>query len=167
MPIYTKFKATHRRKKLRAGFLWLLVIAGLGLLGWILWQAGKPTEKQRATKGEGSGPAKIAKLPEKLSFADLTNFSSVMPPVPGARTNSLPVPLAITSTPSQVSATQSLVPLLESEFAPGPVQNVLEAQVAMALLGISAGSLDSPAWTSRVRARGPDRHWDGSRNSRD
>ena len=32
--------------------------------------------------------------------------------------------------------------------------------------GISAGSPDSPAWTFRVRASGPDRRWDGSRNSR-
>ena len=31
---------------------------------------------------------------------------------------------------------------------------------------ISAGSPDSPAWTSRARARGPDRRWDGGRSSR-
>lgn len=100
MPTYTKFKATHRRKKLRAGFLWLLVIAALGLLGWILWQAGKPTENQRATKSEETGPAKIPKRPEKYALADPTNFSLLTAPVPLVRTNSLVVPLAGTSTTS-------------------------------------------------------------------
>jgi lipoprotein-anchoring transpeptidase ErfK/SrfK len=142
VPTYTKFKATHRRKKLRAGFLWLLVMAALGLLGWILWQAGKPTENQRAPKSAGSGSAKISKLPENPSLAEPTNFSLLTAPVPLVRTNSLAVPLASTSTTSRIIATQSFLPALESEFTPGPVQNVLEAQIAMALSGISPGSLD-------------------------
>ncbi|MEO8425500.1 MAG: L,D-transpeptidase family protein [Verrucomicrobiota bacterium] len=142
VPIYTKSKAKHRRKQLRAGFLWLLVIAGLGLLGWILWNAGKPTENQRATKSEGSVPTKIVERSEKPSLTDPTNVSPLTASVPAVRINSVAVPLVIKSATSRVVATQSFLSTLENEFVPGPVQNVLEAQIAMALSGISPGSLD-------------------------
>ncbi len=117
--VYTKYRLVPpKRKKKRTGGNWLLVLVGLGMLGWLISQSGKfpPFEPgQKPTPGPRPGPAQTnalaptAKTPAGVSLPDTARTNLAAPP---------------------------------RRFKPRPVQDVLEAQLALLRRGISCGSID-------------------------
>jgi len=113
----------------------MLALAGLALAGWVWWESGKtsvaaPKPKAAAQAPVAERPAQPTSAPARLQ----TNLPPPPAPVPIARTNPQPA---------------------QPGGFPRPVQNVFEAQLALARQGISSGSLDGrigPQTRSALRA---------------
>jgi hypothetical protein len=103
--------------------IWLLLLAAFGLLGWIWWEAGRPSL-------DITGSLPFPQRPQ-------TNQAPPNLPLPGpaVRTNALP--------PQQ--AVELQIPPPPAFAEPRPVQTTLEAQVALLRRGISVGCIDSSA----------------------
>lgn len=97
----------------------MLLLLASGIAGWIWWQ-NRPPQTQPA-------PPPIAK-PPVLTNPPVIQVRTYPPPAP--QTN-LPPPVVLPSTPPP-----------SPESFPRPPRDVFEAQVALARLGISAGSID-------------------------
>jgi lipoprotein-anchoring transpeptidase ErfK/SrfK len=117
--VYTKYRlVAPKRKKKRTGGQWLFVIVGLGMLGWLIWQSGRLP---------GFGPG--------------TKPSPGASPKP-AQTNA-PTRTAKPAATSPASELAQPAPAQPARpFKPRPVQNILEAQLALERRGISSGPID-------------------------
>lgn len=123
---YTKYKLLRSRKGRRSHFLWLLALVGLVVAGWIWWHFGKRAAPASGPKGIPGAPAMRAVVqpkPAPLRVQPQPRLPVVPPP------------------PPRTIAKVSPELLLPGVF-PRPVQNVFEAQLALARQGISSGSLD-------------------------
>lgn len=124
MQRYTKYLPLRPRKRRRKIIYGLIALLVVGLGGWIWWQRSKT----RAT-GPITTPSEAQRRP----------VATRQPPT--ART-SLPAPLMVVTSAPSMAAARTNHPPPEPPFSPRPVQNVFEVQLALARLGISAGSLD-------------------------
>lgn len=124
-----KYRLPDSRKSLRSRFLWVLGLVGLVVAGWVWWHSGqtkrpvpKPTAPLALTPGQGAGqPKPDAARRGVQALPGPPPVVPIPPPRPIAKPNLEPVPPGV---------------------FPRPVQNVLEAQLALARLGICSGSLD-------------------------
>jgi hypothetical protein len=125
MRLYTKYKVLQPARKAGRGLYWSMTAIGLTFLIWIWLNAGELTY---------SPPRDDPSRPE------------LNPIWERARSNQFPVRPSVESAPLAVNSRSE--PILQEStyssknFAPRPVQNVLEAQIALARLGISCGSID-------------------------
>jgi lipoprotein-anchoring transpeptidase ErfK/SrfK len=118
-----KYKLPASRKNSGHPIYWLLAAALAIFLGWLWWNSGK-------TSAPPAKPITVAN--------PATVTAPVLKPVAPAPTRSVaPSAVAAQSTPP-APVTNSLALNQYSR----PVQNALEAQVALVALGISPGSLD-------------------------
>jgi len=142
-------RVKRRRRRARTGVYWFLALTGLGLAGWVWWRSARQAEVEarrpagdRASTGRvavGSPPLPMPvtlPAPPRLTLPRTNGLpasalpASVRPPAPPAELPSrLPEPVAHAN-------------LLAPVPTPRPVQDVLEAQLALARLGFSPGSLD-------------------------
>ena len=114
------------RRKLRRGFLWLVALAGLAVAGWLWWHSGKP-----------AAPApkpKVVAVPPPVQV--------VAQPKPAPVIAEPPAPPPIVPAPAPRPVPQPTPASPPPGTFPRPVQNVFEAQLALARLGLSSGSLD-------------------------
>jgi len=152
------YRVKRRRGRARTAFYWFLAVAGLGLAGWVWWRSARQAEVASRRRPEGQVPT--------------GQVARVLPPVPMPVT--VPAPPMLTlrqtnwltanslSTSAHLPAPAVAPPIRPLELivrtnllAPTPkarpVQDVLEAQLALARLGFSPGSLDG-ALGSQTRA---------------
>ena len=120
-----------------------------GAVTWVWWQSRQPPELKStappaaATNRPTAGP-RTTSLP--LAVTIRTNapppraVATSPPPVRPVRT-ALPPALAVTTAPPPLVTRTNLPPVPPGDY-PRPVQNVFEAQLALARQGISPGSLD-------------------------
>jgi lipoprotein-anchoring transpeptidase ErfK/SrfK len=119
--------------------LWLLVLAGLVVLVWTWWHRGQPTTPAPRSKAPVSAPGTQA----------------VVQPKPAPRKAQPQAPPSVVPIPLPRPVTKPSPELPAPGVFPRPVQNVFEAQVALARQGISSGSLDGaigPQTRSALRA---------------
>ena len=121
-----KYGRPGKRRRSRKLFLWLqglLVLVGLSVAGWIWWQAR-----------EISPPAPIPKtIPTPPTLPGLTQPKPTLPEVP---------PPPVVRVPPERPIVKPSPELPPPAGFPRPVQNLFEAQLALARQGISSGSLD-------------------------
>jgi lipoprotein-anchoring transpeptidase ErfK/SrfK len=155
----TKFKPLRPRKGRRKGRKWKLpptaLWASLGVvavaLGWIFWHY---TRSHPAPPNNTVGVPRPGELtPTQVLPGPLV--TGVPPVIRVTPTNVLVTRPAITSAPPVSSIPpRPLVEPGESGFTMRPVQNVLEAQLALARQGISSGPLDGvPGSQTRLALR--------------
>jgi len=123
---YTKYNLPRSRKGRRNRFLWLLALVGLVVAGWIWWHPGQPTAPKPKPNAIPAPPPAQSVTPLRLE-----------PKTIGPRVTHPPVPL-----PSPRNIAKPGLELPPPGVFPRPVQNVFEAQLALARQGISSGSLD-------------------------
>jgi lipoprotein-anchoring transpeptidase ErfK/SrfK len=105
---------------------WLLVLVGVGAAGWIWWQSGQPAAPAPKPKAIAAAPATQAVVAPKPPPV-------IVPPPPPPPAEPVPAPPPIAK-PSPEPPPPGVYPR--------PVQNVFEAQLALARQGISSGSID-------------------------
>lgn len=127
---------------------WGASLAGLSVLGWVFWQAGETRSPN--LKSPKNEPALEARPPARKGVplnipapppatAPIPITSNPPPPTAAATTNGPPPALGMTNLPP---VTPQEPPPETAEGLPRPVQNLLEAQIALARQGISSGSID-------------------------
>jgi len=163
----------------------LLLLAVAGLVGWYWWQAHDPSRTEKPTLDKYVDVEKIKRAPDVLTNVDWQGLSNrivtnlpwadgkgtnpatattnrtvtvstnvVTRTIPGLRTN-LPVKLPIPIVTNEVTTATNTPPVKASEDGSRPVQTQLEAQIALARLGFSPGSIDgSFGAQSRAAVRG-------------
>lgn len=126
---------------------WLLTMASLALIGWILYQKHLP----RRTLALPPSPAPAANPPPSVEVAPpaVLPAAEPLPAVPPDAPREAPVPLR-TPTP----APEDFVPPAPPRVTgfPRPANDVLEAQVCLANLGISCGPIDGIAGSQTAAA---------------
>jgi lipoprotein-anchoring transpeptidase ErfK/SrfK len=105
---------------------WLLVLAGLVVLVWTWWHRGQPTTPAPRPKAPVSAPGTQA----------------VVQPKPTPRKAQPQAPPSVVPIPLPRPIAKPSLELAAPGAFPRPVQNVFEAQLALADQGISSGSLD-------------------------
>ena len=110
----------------------MLVILAVGVTGWIWWHSAKTVDPKTPATNPPTNRVSAAVTP-----AQVPGGTPVTTPV---RTNRITAPVAWPDAPP-----------VETAFTPRPVQNVFEAQLALARQGISSGSIDG-AIGSQTRA---------------
>jgi len=139
VPKRKKYRLPDARSSPASNFrYWLLTLALATIVGWLWWQTG--------TRPRPLSP--LIGPPVKLAPAE-----PVTPRQPAGSARSAPTPIPAPMVVPQIPApapapTQPVAPV--AGF-PRPVQNVLEAQLALVGHGISPGSLDG-AMGSQTRA---------------
>jgi len=121
-----EYRLPYSRKSRRSRFLWLLALLGLSVAGWIWWHAREtraPATKEKTTPV----PPTFQHVPQ--------------PKPPSAKVQGQPPPRTVPVLPPRPIAKPGPAPTPPGVF-PHPVQNVLEAQLALARQGIGSGSLD-------------------------
>ena len=126
MRSYTKYRLPRSRKGRPRRWLWLVVLVGLVVAGWIWWHHGPRTASAPRPKTIANAPATRAVVQPKP------------PPLKGQPRP--PPPVVPIPSPRPVAKPSPELPA--PGVFPRPVQNVFEAQVALARQGISSGSLD-------------------------
>jgi lipoprotein-anchoring transpeptidase ErfK/SrfK len=126
MRSYTKYNLPRSRKRRRSRFLWLLALVGLVVAGWIWWHQGQPTAPKPKPNAIPAPPPTQGVTPLRLE-----------PKTIGPRVTHPPVPL-----PPPRTIAKPGPELPPPGVFPRPVQNLFEAQLALARQGISSGSLD-------------------------
>lgn len=140
--IYTRYRTARKRWSGHSALRLALALAGLALLGWVIYRTSEAAPRP--------GPTPPARPVLTNGVNRPTNFALAQPP----RLDTSPPPRA--TAPSLVQ-TQSIAQLptnpppptnappgraVVGKQFPRPVRNVLEAQIALASRGFSAGSLD-------------------------
>ncbi len=124
---------------------WCVGLLLLAVVGWILWETykgGKPLDKTKViVTSQGQGVQKMVRAePPPSAVQTNSNTNAISPPRavphPNVVTNLVPMP------PPLVATNAVVVP---PGVYPRPVQTLFEAQVALARLAISPGSLDGLA----------------------
>jgi lipoprotein-anchoring transpeptidase ErfK/SrfK len=116
--IYTRYQLPRHTANWRTALYWLLSLAGLAFLGWIFFASGR----------QAPGPLAARRLPPAARAA-----------IPATRPAAAPGG-TVRPPASSLPPVGPIPP--PTVFEPRPVQNWLEAQVALARLGLSCGSLD-------------------------
>ncbi len=119
--------------------LWLVVLVGLVVAGWIWWHSGQPR----------------ALTPRPRPIAGTRATQAVVQPKPAPRKAQPQAPSSVVPIPLPRPIAKPSPELPAPGVFPRPVQNVLEAQLALARQGISSGSLDGaigPQTRSALRA---------------
>jgi len=137
MPKHTQYRLPRARKARRSRFLWLLLLVGLVVAGWIWWHSGQPAAPAPKPKTIAAAPTTQAvvqpKPPPTQGVAPLKlEPKTIQPPA-------TPPPVPIPAPPTIAKPSPELLP---PGVFPRPVQSVFEAQLALARQGISSGSLD-------------------------
>ena len=102
------------------------MLVGLGAAAWVWWQSGKPA----------------APTPKPLARPGISATQAIVQPKPPlVKRQSQPPPTVVPIPPPRPVAPPGTELPPPGAF-PRPVQNVFEAQLALARLGISSGSLD-------------------------
>lgn len=134
--LYTKYRKLEARKKGKSSGrrYWLLLLLALAALGWLWWHSGRPTPP--VSRPPVAAPK--TNLPPVAITPPVTVRTSAPPVLPPTNVVVTPMPLpappvVVTSAPPVANAVG---------FAPRPVQTIFEAQLALARLGISSGSID-------------------------
>jgi lipoprotein-anchoring transpeptidase ErfK/SrfK len=131
-----KYRLPRSRKGARSRFRWLLALVVLVVAGWIWWHSGGPTKP--------APPPKAIPAPPPFQNPPQPNLSptqTVAQPKPApAKVQPQPTPVVPAPQPRPIPKPSPEPP--PPGIFPRPVQNVFEAQLALARLGISAGSLD-------------------------
>jgi lipoprotein-anchoring transpeptidase ErfK/SrfK len=143
------YRVKRRRGRTRTAFYCFLAVSVLGLAGWVWWRRAKQAELEARGRPEAHVPT--------------GHVARVLPPVPMPLTVPAPPVLSLprTNWPPANALSASAHRLAPSVGLPGrpleltvrtnlwaptpkprPVQDVLEAQLALARLGFSPGSLD-------------------------
>jgi lipoprotein-anchoring transpeptidase ErfK/SrfK len=131
VPLKTRYRATQHRK---SRFPWILVALSLATGVWF-WRQ-KTDNTSLTQKGNRRGGATTS-VPRSLGDSPVqAPVTSTQVKASFARTNRLPSEVAI-PTPSEFGTGTSI-----TSFVARPAQNVFEAQLALARIGISPGSLD-------------------------
>jgi lipoprotein-anchoring transpeptidase ErfK/SrfK len=117
-----KYRLPDSRNSPNSGFYWLLVILALAAVAWVWWRAAKTPEP--------------SKSPAKKTLATPTTNQPAHLPLGVAV-----VPRTITPWTNAPPAAKAILAATNGTF-PRPVQNLLEAQLALERMGISSGSLD-------------------------
>jgi lipoprotein-anchoring transpeptidase ErfK/SrfK len=121
-----KYQLLRSRKRPARAFYWILALAGLAVAGWFWWQSGKTSAPVPRPKGVSGAPVTQRPAQPKPAPVQLqTNVPALAVPVPAPRT----------------IAKTNLEPA-QPGVSPRTVQDVFEAQLALARQGISSGSLD-------------------------
>ena len=121
-----KYRLPRKRKRSRSPFLWLFVLVGLSVAGWIWWQT-RETSPPAPNPKTTPVPRTLPAVPQPKPTPPKVQHQVAEPVIPVPPSRPIPKP------------SPELPPL--GGF-PRPVQNVFEAQLALARLGISSGSLD-------------------------
>ena len=127
MPRRIKYRLPNVRTSPRSRFLWLLALVGLAVAGWLWWHSGKSTPP--------------ALTPAPIPAPTPTQAVQQLPPLPPPRVEPEAPPPVVPAPPPRPITKPSPEPPPPEGF-PRPVRNVFEAQLAMARMGISSGSLD-------------------------
>jgi lipoprotein-anchoring transpeptidase ErfK/SrfK len=126
MRSHTKYRLPRPRKGRHSRFLWLLMLVGLVVAGWIWWYSGQP-------KAPAPKPKPVALAPTTQVVVQPKPPPVNVPPRPPLAEEPMPAPRTIAK-PSPEPPPPGVYPR--------PVRNVFEAQLALARQGISSGSLD-------------------------
>ena len=145
MPKHTQYRLPRARKARRSRFLWLLLLVGLLVAGWIWWHSGQPVAPALKPRPVAAAPTTQAVVQPK----PLPVRVEPPPPTQGVAPLKLepktiqppatPPPVPIPAPPTIAKPSPELLP---PGVFPRPVQSVFEAQLALARQGISSGSLD-------------------------
>lgn len=141
MRVYTRYRAGRRRSRWKGAVYGLLAAAGLAVVAWILLRTASQapptspgrsdaTERTRERRSPPQVRTNETSLPASEATSETAAVTNVPPPEP----------------PTNVVAAVEALPGVQR-----PVANVLEAQIALAGLGISCGPLDGLAG-SQTRA---------------
>jgi len=123
-----KHRSSRSRKRVARVFYWILTLTGLVVVGWVWWESGKTQAPALKPKAAAEVPVVEPPIQPK--------------PVPEALPTNLPPPVVPVPLPRPITRTNpEPVPVQLREF-PRPVQNVFEAQLALARQAISSGSID-------------------------
>lgn len=156
--LYTKYQTLQARKKSKSSGrrYWLLLLVALIALGWLWWHSQHPAPKPTpvppvATPRTNQQPITPAPVQVRTSappFLPPTNVAirPVLPPT-NAVTQPRPLPPTnvVVAPPLKLAVTSAPPVTNVVGFAARPVQNLFEAQLALARLGISSGSIDGVA----------------------
>jgi lipoprotein-anchoring transpeptidase ErfK/SrfK len=121
-----KYRLPRKRKRPQSPFLWLLVLVGLSVAGWIWWQSREISPTVPEPKPPPAPPT-LPAVPQPK-------------PTPPKVQPQVPQPVIPVPPPRPIAKPSTELP--PPGVFPRPVQNVFEAQLALARLGISSGSLD-------------------------
>jgi lipoprotein-anchoring transpeptidase ErfK/SrfK len=131
------------RKKARSRLLWLLALIGLGVAAWVWWHPGKPTGPEpKPTPIPAPPPTQGVPPPKPAPIPAPPPTQGVPPPKPAPIKVQPEVPPPVVPIPPARPITKTNAEPLPPGIFPRPVQNIFEAQLAMARQGISSGSLD-------------------------
>ena len=137
-----------RPARFSTAFWWAASLAGLSVLGWVFWHEGETrlpdlTPKKRERVVETRPPAKASVPPAvptpPAPLVALPVAANPPPPPPAAITNKPAPAVEVTNLPPVTVPEPTPEP---AEGLPRPVQNLFEAQIALARQGISSGSID-------------------------
>jgi lipoprotein-anchoring transpeptidase ErfK/SrfK len=142
--------AKSRPARFSTALWWSASLAGLSVLGWVFWHAGQTRipdanapKKERAAEvripSKTAVTSAIPRLPASAaSLPVASNLPAPAVPAAPAVTNPSPPTLVATNFPPVIDKE----PPPESAEVLRPVQNLFEAQIALARQGISSGSID-------------------------
>lgn len=149
MRIYTRYQAARKRWSWRNALHLALALAGLGIMGWVIYRTSETSSQPRPVRPAPAQPTPSVRPAGQtnLAFANQPRLAApptnAVPPTVRVTVPSLvqtqvvvrppPVAPAPTNAPS-IGATQ--------DTFPRPVRDTLEAQIALASRGFSCGSLD-------------------------
>ena len=147
MRIFSRYRGKRSPSKGRDRWSWLFALLCVGLLvllGWIGWRLtefGRPSSAGVPARTNAPLPT-IARTPPPAPSASAPPPRATIPPtqavfLPPASSN-----VAKTEPANVIQRPPRPAPEPESPSGARPVQNVFEAQLAMARQGISCGSLD-------------------------
>ncbi len=154
MQIYTRYKTIRKRWAPRVLAQLLLAAVGLGFVGWIVYRtAGPAPGPQRNAAGRPPARPAMSTNPAPRVLTALAR-TSAPPPVVRAQPPASHTQTLASATSSPIAQPAPAGPIAPPVFAPRPVENVLEAQVALARRGISSGPIDgAPGYQTRAALR--------------
>ncbi|HNQ89669.1 MAG TPA: L,D-transpeptidase family protein [Verrucomicrobiota bacterium] len=133
MQVYTRYRVPPRRGRLQRWAYALLAGGGLVFLGWVF--------SRYAVVPKAPAPRQTAALVSTGQSVRLPPATNVLPQTLTPKPSPASSNPAATSIMGRLSLT-NLIGLPDAESTRSPVQSVLEAQIALAGLGISPGSID-------------------------
>src|ERR1035437_3421730 len=111
MSNHTRYRLPRARKGRRSRFLWLVVLVGLVVAGWIWWHSGQPR----------------APTPRPRPIAGTRATQAVVQPKPAPRKPQPQAPSSVVTIPLPRPIAKPSPELPAPGVFPRPVQNVFEA----------------------------------------
>jgi lipoprotein-anchoring transpeptidase ErfK/SrfK len=159
--------ANERSSAKGAAIGWLIAVAIACTCGWLLWRAWKsPRNTTDATQPAATSRVDVAKATNLLRWVSTniippstTNVATkpvIPPPTNRAVTNRLPLPITNVANVRRAAPPLFKPSVPTNALPPAPVErpvkNLLEAQIALARLAISAGPIDGVLGTQTREA---------------